>query len=150
MPDGTLPKRRNSLRYPGYDYSQPGCIFVTLCTHQRQTLFGRIIDSEMLISPVGEHARDLWYRLPEQYEGVIVDTFVIMPDHIHAIVFLGANPNVQSNDPSLSDIIKLYKVTMHAAYGANVKEERWRSYKTHLWQRGFHDRIRATGNRQGD
>ena len=141
MIDGNRPRRRNSLRYPGFDYTQPVCVFVTLCTHHRQRLFGHISDAEMVSSPAGVHAADLWHRLSDRFPSMIVDTFVMMPDHLHSIVFLGANPEARSNAPSLSDLVKWYKVTVQSAYSANVRAGAWTPYRSHLWQRGYHDRI---------
>src|SRR5665811_257088 len=71
--------RRNSLRYPGYDYSQPGAIFVTIRTHDRQRLFGSVVNGEVALSPPGVAAERYWLRIPERFPGAMVDSFVIMP-----------------------------------------------------------------------
>jgi REP element-mobilizing transposase RayT len=136
------PRRRNSQRYPGYDYSQPGAVFVTLCTHHRQRLFGRIVDGQMMPSPAGAEFEDIWRDLPDRFPDIVLDAFALMPDHLHAILFIGTNPLIESDrGSSLSDVMKWYKVKTQATYSRRVREGSWPRYERHLWQRDYHDRI---------
>ena len=73
----------------GYDYSQPGAYFITICTQNRECLFGDIADGEMILNPFGEIVASRWHIMPEQFPHVGVDAFVVMPNHIHGIVIIG-------------------------------------------------------------
>ena len=53
---------RRSIRLSGYDYSSPGAYFITLCTYQRQCLFGTIINDEMQLNDLGRIVADEWMR----------------------------------------------------------------------------------------
>ncbi len=79
---------RRSIRLKGYDYSQAGGYFITTCTTNRTHLFGEVVNGEMRLSEYGEAVRDVWHELPMHYPHVILDAFVIMPDHVHGIIVL--------------------------------------------------------------
>ena len=81
------PKRRRSIRLEGYDYSQPGGYFVTLCTRNRECLFGEISDGQMVLNEYGEIAREEWVRSERIRREIKLDEFVVMPNHIHGIIF---------------------------------------------------------------
>ena len=79
---------RRSIRLGSYDYSYPGAYFVTVCAARRGLLFGWISDSRVLENANARIVRDCWLDLPNHYPHVSLDTFVVMPDHIHAIIVL--------------------------------------------------------------
>ena len=79
---------RRSIRMPGYDYSSFGAYFVTICAHGGQCLFGEVVDGEMHLNAAGEVVRDCWEGLPRHYAGVELDAFVVMPNHVHAVVWI--------------------------------------------------------------
>ncbi len=79
---------RRSIRLQGYDYTQAGAYFITICTWQRECLFGNIINNEMQLSRYGEAVQFNWHYLPRRYPHVLLDAFVIMPNHVHGIIFL--------------------------------------------------------------
>jgi REP element-mobilizing transposase RayT len=54
--------RIESIRLPGYDYSQPGAYFITICTHNRQCLFGNIVDREIMLNEFGELIKSEWQK----------------------------------------------------------------------------------------
>ena len=84
---------RRSLRLQGYDYAQTGAYFVTICTQDRNCLFGEIIDGEVRLNEAGRMIQAAWNDLPVHYPGVDIDASVIMPNHLHGIVVLvGAAP----------------------------------------------------------
>ncbi|MBZ5670947.1 MAG: hypothetical protein LAO04_14615 [Acidobacteriia bacterium] len=80
--------RRRSVRLRGYDYSQPGEYFVTLCTHEMQMLFGRVIDGRMELNSYGKIADDEWRRSTAIRSEIELDEWVVMPNHIHGIIRL--------------------------------------------------------------
>ncbi|HPN32919.1 MAG TPA: hypothetical protein PK843_00255 [bacterium] len=84
---------RRSIRLKGYDYSQAGAYFVTICTQNRQCLFGDVTDGEMRLNAAGQMVQSVWDELPLFYPGVDIDEFVVLPNHVHGIVILvGAAP----------------------------------------------------------
>jgi putative transposase len=82
---------RKSIRLPGYDYTQPGAYFVTLCTRNREHLFGEIIDGEMHWNDFGCIAFETWECLPRQYPYIELDAWIVMPNHIHGIIMIHSN-----------------------------------------------------------
>lgn len=79
---------RRSTRLPDYDYSQLGAYFVTLVTRKRTCRFGEIDRETVILNKDGQIARSEWNHLADRFPGVALDEFVIMPDHIHGIIFL--------------------------------------------------------------
>ncbi len=77
-----------SIRLKGYDYSQSGAYFITVCTRDRAHLFGEVVAGEMRLNAFGEIVRAAWFDLPNHYNHVRLDTFVIMPNHVHSIIIL--------------------------------------------------------------
>jgi REP element-mobilizing transposase RayT len=96
---------RRSILLKDYDYSQPGAYFITLVTKSRVTLFGEIIEGQMVLNRYGEIAHGTWIDLPRHYPHVVLDAFVIMPNHIHAIIVL------RDNDVGRGGSIQLFNST---------------------------------------
>lgn len=88
---------RRSIRLKGYDYSQAGAYFVTICAKDRQCLFGEIQQGEMYLNDLGKIVYDAWHDLPNHYLHMELDAFVIMPNHIHGIIALSDMPMVAGN-----------------------------------------------------
>ncbi len=82
-----LPNRR-SIRMRGYDYANEGAYFLTICTHERQHLFGRITDGVMAPNALGAIAQRCWDAIPQHMPHVDVGEFVVMPNHVHGIVII--------------------------------------------------------------
>ena len=133
--------RRNSLRYRGYDYGSPGAVLVTICTGNRQHLFGTVRSGVMHLNPQGAMVQDRWQRTAERFPDVLLDAFVIMPDHLHGIVYLGADPAQEPTRFLLSNVIRSFKSATVRAWTNGVRESDWPRYDEALWQRGFYDVI---------
>jgi len=76
---------RKTIRLKGYDYSQSGWYFVTVCTENRKRLFGNIINENMVLNECGKMIESIWQSLPKRFP-VVLDAFQIMPNHIHMII----------------------------------------------------------------
>jgi REP element-mobilizing transposase RayT len=85
------PHRRRSIRLPGYDYSQPGAYFVTVCTRDRECVLGEVVEGEVRLNEDGRAVAEAWKWLGRQYSYVELDEWVIMPDHLHGILIIHAN-----------------------------------------------------------
>ncbi len=85
---------RRSIRLPEYDYTQPEVYFVTMCTWQRQNLFGEIDEGQMVLTEWGQVAAECWAAIPMHFTRVVLDEWVIMPNHVHGILVTtdSANP----------------------------------------------------------
>jgi putative transposase len=79
---------RRSIRLPGYDYSQPGAYFTTICTLNRECALGDIIDGVMRLNDAGRIADRWWRKLPEKFSNVEIDAYVVMPNHVHGIIVI--------------------------------------------------------------
>jgi REP element-mobilizing transposase RayT len=92
---------RRSIRLKGYDYTQPGAYFVTICAYQRDEIFGAIINGEVRLSALGKIVREEWLRSAEIRKEIQVcgDEFMIMPNHLHGINWIvgadGVRPNME-------------------------------------------------------
>lgn len=140
---------RKSIRLQGYDYSQAGAYFVTICTHNRECVFGDIADREMILNKYGEIIQKIWDEIPEKYFGVGIDYFQMMPNHIHGIIIIvGAQfiaPNngntrqyqgVINHAPTVGDIVRGVKARcscmvnkMHGTPSAS------------FWQRNYYEHV---------
>jgi REP element-mobilizing transposase RayT len=81
---------RKSIRLKGFDYSQEAAYFITLVTQGRECLFGEVIDGEMQLNAAGEIITSAWLGMESRFPQVQLDEFVIMPNHFHAIISVGA------------------------------------------------------------
>lgn len=79
---------RRSYRLQGYDYSAPGAYFITLCTYQRQCLFGDIIDGQMQPNDFGQIVAEEWQKSSDIRQEIELDEWVLMPNHFHGIVWI--------------------------------------------------------------
>lgn len=152
----THPQRR-TMRLPAYDYSQAGAYFVTICTHQRASLFGWILDGEMWLGARGEEVNACWRAIPEHYPRVALDAFVVMPNHAHGIIMIGdasEDEALRSADagatcraptvgrkprlerPVLGHIVRSFK----AASTKAIRELGMGGPQV-VWQRGYHEHV---------
>jgi len=100
---------RKSTRLKGWDYSQPGAYFVTVCTRNRECLFGEIRNDEMELNGLGEIILERWSRIPRHFKNIELDAFQIMPNHIHGTFFIieqtvGAKHSERDNPIGLQNI----------------------------------------------
>jgi putative transposase len=77
---------RRSIRLRGYDYSQVGAYFVTICTKDRECLFGEIVNGDVRMNAWGDIVRTCWDDMPRHFRDVQLDAFVVMPNHVHGIL----------------------------------------------------------------
>ena len=83
---------RRSIRLKGYDYSQAGYYFVTICCYQKQCLFGEIVDGVMRLNQYGEIVAETYQWLSQRYPYLILEEWIIMPNHFHGIMVLTDKP----------------------------------------------------------
>jgi putative transposase len=152
----SLPKRK-SPRLSDYDYALGGGYFVTIATHKHIPYFGEVVDDEMCLNAIGEIVQECWYKLPKHSPNVILDEFIVMPNHLHAILFINeqvvggrhaspdkgivlrarhASPLRKSKKGTLSTIIGSYKSAVTKRINQHLK-----TAGQSIWQRSFYDRV---------
>jgi len=86
-----------STRLENYDYAQNGLYFVTICTKNREELFGKIKDEKMILNEVGKIIQEEWLKTPIIRKNVFLDAWVIMPNHLHGIIeIINPIPSVET------------------------------------------------------
>ena len=79
---------RRSIRLSGYDYSQEGAYFITICCQDKVCRFGTVENDKMMLNECGLIAANEWIALPNRFINIEVDVFQIMPNHIHGIIIV--------------------------------------------------------------
>ncbi|MBI4931246.1 MAG: transposase [Bacteroidetes bacterium] len=150
---------RKSFRLKGYDYSQEGLYFITICIKDRECLFGRIVgtshamsNKKMVLSEIGKIADEYWLAIPKHFPNVVLHEHIIMPNHIHGIIEISFVPVVvgtrhvvslpeptqrQFSKPiagSISVMVQQYKSSVTRWCNKN-------DVKHFEWQSRFHEHI---------
>ena len=90
---------RRSIRLQGYDYSQNGFYFLTICTQNKEWYFGEVKNHKMILSEIGRVVEICWNDIPNHFPQIILHEYVIMPNHIHGIIEINKTEfNGQNND----------------------------------------------------
>jgi putative transposase len=82
-----------SRRLTGWDYASPGVYFVTICTQGHRCWFGEVKDGRMVLNKLGQIAEMYWREIPIHHDNVLIDAFVIMPNHVHGIILIPDSEN---------------------------------------------------------
>ena len=149
---------RRSIRLQGYDYSQDGMYFITVCTHAHLHIFGKISDGVMLPNALGNMVYTVWLSLSEMYQGIVCGPCVVMPNHIHGIIqivgaqFIAPKPilapdatNTTTNRgamncaPTVGKIVRAFKAKCSRMAATNFKNTTNCAPK--VWQRNYYEHI---------
>jgi putative transposase len=155
--------RRKPIRLQGYDYSQSGSYFVTICVHGKRCLLISVAGKFVELTPAGEIVRAVWTSLPERFPRLVLDEYIIMPNHFHSILaFVGEGPappgvnackvsNAKATiapppafprvrNHSLAEVIGAFKSI------STIKVNRLQHQKgIPLWQRSYYEHIIRKG-----
>lgn len=141
---------RRSIRLKGYNYSEAGAYFITVCTQNREILLNP--------KPVREMVQHWWDKLQEKFTDAKIDKFVIMPNHIHGIIFImgadiradlrgypynehtGSDKGEHTGSP-LHKIVQWFKTMTTNAYIQGVRQDEWQSFPGKFWQRNYYEHI---------
>ena len=162
MPYNPNLHHRRSIRLKGYDYSQAGAYFITICCQDMKCLFGEVVMEEALnfneignsdfiragastaptgatmqLNVYGQIAHDEWNILSERFLNVILDVFQIMPNHMHGIIVLKEQATIK-----IGDIIGAYKSLV--AYKCLELFKLQNKIMGKLWQRNYYEHIIRT------
>lgn len=163
---------RHSIRLKDYDYSRDGAYFVTICTWQRECLFGEIVDGELVLNEMGRVVQAEWERTEKVRENIVLDEYVVMPNHFHGIVFIansvGAMPMARTdatgNQTGILSVHPQVRATHRgaptgpAAGSIGAVLAQFKSIVTKqinilrnnpgcpVWQRNYYERVIRNGN----
>jgi REP element-mobilizing transposase RayT len=137
---------RRSIRLQGYDYSQTGAYYVTLCVQNRECLFGFVENDEMKLNPAGLIVQSVWNGLSEYFQGIDIDASVVMPNHLHGIIVIDGSTEpgqTRRSAPTmaLSEVVQRFKTFTTTKYGKGIVEENWSPFPGKLWQRNYYEHI---------
>ncbi len=161
---------RRSIRLKGYDYSQAGLYFITICVQDRKCVFGKIANDEMILNDFGIIANDQWAKLAARFTNFELDVFQIMPNHMHGIILLTetvgaglapaqnekgpqvfAPPNAQNEKgpqgiaptpiKTVGDMVGAYKSLVANECLTQFKIRRPNEMMGKLWQRDYYEHI---------
>lgn len=160
---------RKSIRLKGYDYSQAGLYFITICCQDRAHLYGYIENSKMILNDAGKMIDNEWLKLPERFKNIRLHQYVVMPNHFHAILEIvgntvGATLVVAPNDTvaqneqttekgqpqgiaptekpkTVGDIVGAFQSIVTVEYIRGVKQNGWQRFNGKLWQRNYWEHI---------
>lgn len=148
---------RHSIRLKGYDYSQCGLYFITICTQRRADLFGNIHNEVMILNDAGRMIENWYNEIEQKFPDIQCHEMIIMPNHMHFIIentglSVGADLRVcpeyelpiQSGEHTgspLHVVIQWFKTMTTNAYIRGVKELEWKPFDGKLWQRNYYEHI---------
>ncbi|TSA33907.1 MAG: hypothetical protein D4R64_13370 [Porphyromonadaceae bacterium] len=123
---------RQSTRLSSWDYGSNGKYFVTICTDQKVPYFGHLENPGFVSTKIGDYAMKCWESIPEHYPFVVLDSFILMPDHLHGILCFGKKersdwkpnqfgPQIQN----LASIISGFKSAVTSFAKAHFIEFHW-------------------------
>ncbi|MBI3610960.1 MAG: transposase [Nitrospirae bacterium] len=146
---------RRSVRLKGYDYSLVGAYFVTICTQNRECVFGKITDGKMEPNDAGRRVARWWAELNHKFPTIQTDESIVMPNHFHGIVIIGYPDPVGAalrgrppktghphrGAPTLGDIVDWFKTMTTNDYIRGIKQSGWPQFEKRLWQRNYYERV---------
>jgi len=140
---------RKSIRLRHYDYSQSGAYFITMCTHNRECLLGEIIDREMVLNDAGEITQHYWLEVPNHFPNVVLDEYIVMPNHVHGIIVSNDNVGARHAVPlqqaeqfgkptrqSIPTIIRSFKSAV-----TNQINQTHQNTGSSVWQQNYYEHI---------
>src|SRR5690349_13254413 len=141
MHNPTVLPQRKQLRLRGYDYAFSGVYFVTICSAGKRAVFGSIRGESIVLSVAGQIVRSEWVALAERFSRLVLDEFVIMPNHLHGVLGFTGQAGGASPSPTLFEVIGAFKSI------STIKVNRLFGRRgVPLWQRSYHEHIVRTGD----
>lgn len=138
--------------------------FITICTQNRECLFGEITDGAMQVNFAGKMIQKWWSELIKKFKDIELDEFIIMPNHIHGIILINivgatlcGRPDLMNEQyqktgqphrvaPTLGDIMDWFKTMTTNEYIVGVNMHGWPRFNGKLWQRNYYEHIIRNGD----
>ena len=156
---------RKSIRLKDYNYASDGAYFLTICVQNKEHRFGDIVNGKIILNSAGEMIRKWLSELENKFKNISLDEYIIMPNHIHLIIFilnvvgvdLCVNPehgtkqdllHIQGGhigpplrQTNIPQIVQWFKAMTTNEYIRNVKQNNWEPFDKRIWQRNYYDRV---------
>ena len=156
---------RKNIRLKNFDYRSNYRHFITICTKNRENYLGKLDGEEIILSEIGQTAKNLWLEIPNHFSHVVLDQFIIMPNHIHGIIKLisvatgnQSKEIINSETGTCHGMSQLrHNIPLHNKFGQPLSGsvsviinqykssvKRWcnkNGYKSFSWQSRFYDHI---------
>jgi putative transposase len=138
---------RKLTRLAFFDYATDGAYYVTICSTDREHFFGEIRGDKMFLNDCGKIAAKCWQEIPTHFPGARLDEFVVMPNHIHGIVWIGdlmngvENAGVGNGHARSSPKKSNLSAILGSFKSAASKQIHQKNRADFAWQKSFHDHI---------
>ena len=146
MPYNPTIHHRRSIRLKGYDYSQAGMYFVTICVQNHSCLFGKIVGGDMVLNDIGKIVEKCWLEIVQHYPNAILHEYIVMPNHVHGIIELTNDGNdtvgaknfspLRGTSRTIGAIVRGFKIGVTKQLGYSV------------WQRNYWENIIASSTKR--
>jgi REP element-mobilizing transposase RayT len=136
---------RQSIRLHGYDYSQNGAYFVTICVKDMMPIFGDVHNDEMQLNKYGHLVAECWQNIPQHFPNTELDSYIIMPNHLHGIIWINVGaqhaaplpaPDTDPSQQALGIIVRSFK----SAVTKSINLLR-NTPGASVWQRNYYEHI---------
>lgn len=145
-----MPLRQNRKlnRWPGHDYSLPGYYFITICTKNRQVVFGEVFNYKMELNEFGQISADFLQDIPKHFNNCELDEFIVMPNHVHCLLYINYKNEkehlkivVDADLRPLRNTECLLSKIIHQFKSSVTREIHKQDCLHFQWQRSFYDRV---------
>lgn len=135
---------RHSIRLKDYDYTQAGEYFITICSWNRECLLGEIKDGKMVLNEMGNRVVFTWKDLPNHNPYIVLDEFIVMPNHVHGIIMItdivgadsGPAPTNVDKRHGLPEIVRQFKT-----FSSKRINQIRNTPGVPVWQRNYYEHI---------
>jgi len=152
---------RKTIRLNGYDYSQAGLYFITICCQNWECLFGEIVNGEMICNDAGKMVENEWLQLPQRFNKIKLHEYVLMPNHFHGIIEIitvgatlvvaqndvvvklekGQPQGIAPTDKTVGDMVGAFKSITTIEYIKMAKQQILPQFNQRIWQRNYWEHI---------
>ena len=142
-----MKKNRRSIRLRGYDYSQAGAYFLTVCVQNRECLFGEIADGQMALNDAGKVVADEWMKIAKIRNEIELDKWIVMPNHFHGVLVINDSVGAIHESPLQMTVTQRRNMELPKLIGRfkmlsskRINEIRNTS-DVKLWQRNYYEHV---------
>ncbi|WP_199711418.1 transposase [Prosthecochloris sp. ZM_2] len=140
-----LPKRK-SIRLNSYDYAQNGLYYLTICTHNKQCLFGKISDGSVHLNSYGEIVEHEWLRTAGIRKNMTPLDYVVMPNHFHGIIAIDheqalSTKQIDRQHPATMEKRSLSSFVAGFKSSVTAKIKQRNGHDITVWQRNYYEHV---------
>jgi REP element-mobilizing transposase RayT len=132
------PTRKN-MRLKNYDYRRGGAYFITICNQNRVSLWGEIIDNEMVLNEAGFMVQKWIGKIENKFKNMFIDGMVIMPNHLHFVLII--DELEEKNEIPIAQVVQWFKAMTSNEYIREVKRGNYPPFNRRIWQRNYYENI---------